>query len=59
MDEKIYEEFVKKDWDNGREAEKEEYRQTALKLIAKAICREDLHEIKEIIQELEDEIGEV
>lgn len=63
MDEKIYEEFVKKDWDidwdKQREDEKEEYKKTALNLIAKAICREDLHEIKEIIQELEDEIGEI
>ena len=57
IEEKIHEEFIKKDWNIDEEAENNEYKQTALKLIAKAICREDLKEIKEIIQELEDEIG--
>lgn len=57
MQEKINEEFVKKSWDIDEEAEKNEYKKTALNLIAKAICREDLKEIKEIIEDLENEIG--
>ncbi len=57
MQEKINEEFVKKSWDIDYEAEKEEYKKTALELIAKAICRKDLKEIKEIIEDLENEIG--
>lgn len=57
MEEKIREEFVNKDWNIDEEAEKNEYKKTALKLISKAVCREDLKEIKKIIQELEDEIG--
>ena len=63
MVEKIYEEFVKKSWDNDiteqRKEEIKEYKKTALELIAKAVCREDLREIKEIIEELENEIGEI
>ncbi len=59
MDEKIRDEFVNKDWELNQEAEKEAYIETALNLIAKAICRRDIKEIKEIIQELEDEIGEI
>lgn len=59
MDEKIRDEFVNKDWELNQEAEKEAYKETALNLIAKAICRRDIKEIKEIIQELEDEIGEI
>lgn len=59
--EKIQDNFVNTEWnaDIQREMEKQEYRETALKLIKKALIHEDLHEIKEIIQELEDEIGEV
>lgn len=57
MQEKIKEEFEKKSWDIDYEAEKEEYKKTALELIAKAICRKDLKEIKEIIEDLENEIG--
>ena len=56
MEEKIREEFNKSwdiDWDKQRELEREEYKKHALELIAKAVCREDLREIKEIIEELE------
>ena len=63
MDEKIIDEFVKKDWDTDydkqRALEKEEYKKTAIKLIANAIVKEDLREIKEIIGDLENEIGEI
>ena len=61
MQEKINEEFVKKSWDIDYEAEKEEYLKEIMnlkqELIAKAICRKDLKEIKEIIEDLENEIG--
>ena len=61
LKEKIQDNFVNTEWDIDiqREMEKQEYRETALKLIKKALIYEDLHEIKEIIQELENEIGEV
>lgn len=63
MEEKIIDEFVKKDWNNTiteqRKQEIRQYKKTAIELIAKAICREDLKEIKEIIEELENEIGEI
>lgn len=63
MQEKINDEFVKKSWDIDYEEQKrleaEEYKKHAIELIAKAICREDLREIKEIIEELENEIGEI
>lgn len=59
--EKIQDNFVNTEWDIDiqREMEKQEYRESALRLIKKALINEDLHEIKEIIQELEYEIGEV
>ena len=59
--EKIQDNFVNTEWnaDIQREMEKQEYRETALKLIKQALIHEDLHEIKEVIQELEDEIGEI
>ena len=60
MQEKINEEFNKL-WDIDYEEEKrliaEEYKKHAIELIAKAVCKKDLKEIKEIIKELEDEIG--
>lgn len=63
MQEKINDEFVKKSWDIDYEKQKrleaEEYKKHAIELIAKAICKEDLREIKEIIEELENEIGEI
>lgn len=58
IEEKIQDEFGKY-WDIDYEAEKEQYKKTAIELIAKAITRNDLKEIKEIIQELEDEIGQI
>ena len=60
MEEKIREEFNKSwdiDYEKQKQEEAAEYKKHALELIAKAICRNDLREIKEIIQELEDEIG--
>lgn len=63
MEEKIYEEFVKKDWDidwdKQREEEREEYINGAIKAVRKAIDNGNLKEVKEIIEELEDEIGEI
>lgn len=63
MQEKINEEFVKKSWDIDYEEQKrleaEEYKKHAIELIAKAVCINDLKEIKEIIEELEDEIGQI
>lgn len=60
MEEKIREEFNKSwdiDYEKQKQEEAAEYKKHALELIAKAVCRNDLREIKEIIQELEDEIG--
>lgn len=63
MEEKIIDEFVKKDWNNDiteqRKQEIKEYKKTAIELIAKAVARNDLRNIKEIIEELENEIGEI
>lgn len=63
MDEKINEEFVKKSWENDfteqRKQEIKEYKKTALEMIAKAVCRNDLRDIKEIIEDLENEVGEL
>lgn len=63
MEEKIIDEFVKKDWNNDiteqRKQEIKEYKKTAIELIAKAVARNDLRDIKEIIEELENEIGEI
>lgn len=63
MEEKIIEEFVKKDWNNDiteqRKQEIKEYKKTAIELIAKAVARNDLRDIKEIIEDLENEIGEI
>lgn len=60
LEEKIREE-AKEDWDIDKQKalEIKQYKETALKLIAKAVTQEDLKEIKEIIQELEDEIGKI
>lgn len=61
MEEKIREEF-NKSWEQDEDYKKQEvkeYKKHALELIAKAVCRSDLREIKEIIKELEDEIGEI
>ena len=60
MEEKIREEFDKSwdiDYEKQKQEEAVEYKKHALELIAKAVCRNDLQEIKEIIQELEDEVG--
>ena len=60
MEEKRREEFNKSwdiDYEKQKQEEAAEYKKHALELIAKAVCRNDLREIKEIIQELEDEIG--
>ena len=55
MQEKINEEFVKKSWDIDYEEQKrleaEEYKKHAIELIAKAVCRNDLREIKEFIKD--------
>lgn len=62
LKEKIYDDAKRgENWDIDKqiELEKKQYKETALKLIAKAICREDLKEIKEIIEDLENEIGEI
>ena len=62
LEEKIYDDAKRgENWDIDKqiELEKKQYKETALKLIAKAVTEEDLKEIKEIIQELEDEIGEI
>lgn len=63
MEEKIIDEFVKKDWNNDiteqRKQEIKEYKKTAIELIAKAVARNDLRDIKEIIEDLENEIGEI
>lgn len=62
LKEKIYDDVKRgENWDIDKqiELEKKQYKETALKLIAKAICREDLKEIKEIIEDLENEIGEI
>lgn len=60
LEEKIRQE-AKEEWDADKQKELEikQYKETALNLIAKAVCKEDLKEIKEIIEELEDEIGEI
>ena len=62
LKEKIYDDVKRgENWDINKqiELEKKQYKETALKLIAKAICHEDLKEIKEIIEDLENEIGEI
>lgn len=62
LEEKIEDEFANKSWETDEEHKKqveEEYKKHAIKLIAKAVCKNDLREIKEIIEELEDEIGQI
>ncbi len=58
MEEKIQEEFVKKSWETDEDVERNEYKENALKMIRKALEKNDLKEIKEIINDLENEIGE-
>ena len=56
MQEKINEDI---DYEEQKRLEAEEYKKHAIELIAKAVCRNDLREIKEIIEELENEIGQI
>lgn len=63
MEEKIREEFCK-DWDWDNEAEKEEYRKTCVRLLKKTVNNQELsnieiiEKVKELLEELENEIGE-
>lgn len=68
MEEKIYEEFVVKPWDRDyeqeREAEKEEYLRGAVRAIRKILMgikspSAYIKEIDEILEELKDEVGEI
>lgn len=63
MEEKINEEFVKKDWSIDYDKEQEEYYLTCLKLINKVLSdtilenKTKIEKIKELIEELENEIN--
>lgn len=61
MEEKIYEEFVKKDWNIDYTKEYLEYYERCFEFIKEIVNnprepKEDLKEIKELIEELENEI---